>query len=320
MGVSTAPCTITISPGTDVQTTAASAGSGAVICLNAGTYMQTQTISPQSNQVIRSTNSSSPATILYTVAGGNAIAITQPNATIKDLSVGGTSANRPQYAILAYNTTGTRIYNVAVSYALIGIGINNNASDTEVRNSSVSYAGDGVGCVGCAQPSIWTNNSNNVRIVNNTILNNGAGTNGGGDGEVDCFNSLNFLLQDTHMTNSMTPYIVSCDQALLLHNTITGSREWGLDIVDTGFSSGSDYGLYDSNTISASRNGGGVLLNSKYNTFTRNAFSNNRLGPSPSGSCDGLNVRGSSFTGLHYYPDTIVNSADANNNEPACND
>ena len=55
-----------------------------------------------------------------------------------------------------------------------------------------------------------------------------------------------------------------------------------------------------------------------YSTFTSNTFQTNRQGGG-SGSCDALNVRDGVFE-IKYYPDSILNAAEYNNNESLCSD
>ncbi|HEX3896121.1 MAG TPA: right-handed parallel beta-helix repeat-containing protein [Rudaea sp.] len=314
-------CNSTIGPGTDINAAVSSASVNATICLNSGTYNQAGTISMKSGQTLKSVSAASPATInnVSGISTEDIVEVNVPSVTIRDLNITSPAVNRAGDAISIYGTNGTRIYNVAISYTMGGVAIND-STDVEINKVSVSYAGDGKACSsGCASPSLWTNDSSNVRIIAANILNNGVGP--GGDGEVSCYNSTNWLVQDSKISHVGAGglYIVSCDYALILHNTITYSSEWGLDIVNTGYSSGTDWSLFDGNTINHSGNGGGVIVNSAYDTFSSNTFSSNRQRSGASGSCDALNVR-TDYSKLQYFPNIITNDASVNNNELACSD
>jgi hypothetical protein len=82
-------------------------------------------------------------------------------------------------------------------------------------------------------------------------------------------------------------YLVNCDRAVVVGNSIAGSKEWGFDLVNTGQPSGTDYGLFAWNTISYSSNGGGVIQNSVQNTFQNNNYLYNRQGPMHRGPATG---------------------------------
>jgi parallel beta-helix repeat protein len=319
--ISNGLCDKTIVPGTDINTVVSSASTDATICLNGGTYNQTGTISMKSGQTLKSTSAASPATInnVSGVSTEDIIEITVPNVTIRDLNITSPATSRAGDAISIYGTSGARIYNVAISYTIGGVVIDGSA-DIEVNKVSVSFAGDGKACSsGCASASLWTNDSSNVRIIAANIVNNGVGP--GGDGEVSCYNSENWLVQDSKISHvgASGIYIVSCDYSLVLHNTITYASEWGLDIVNTGYPSGTDWSLFDGNTVTHSGNGGAVIVNSAYDTFSSNTFSANRQRSGGSGSCDALNVR-TDYSKLQYFPNIIASDPSFNNNEHACSD
>lgn len=295
-------CTTTLSPGTSIRSAVAAAPANAVICLDPGTHVDSE-IDLKAGQILRGTSSiNRPIIQNNNGTSSRTINVSEANVTIRDLVVTGQAGNPSGFGILVYVTSGTRIENVDSNYAIIGIGING-GTDIQVNHSKISYAGDGRACSGCAQPSMWTTDSNNVRILNTQAVNNGVGPEG--DGEIASYNTPNLLIQNTTVNGSGASglYIVNCDHAIIAGNVITGVREWGLDIVDTGYSSGSDYGLFLKNTVGGSRNGGAVLLNSVYAVFHNNSFIGDRTGPRASGSCNGINRRGNT-TGFNQSGDT----------------
>ncbi|MBK9266202.1 MAG: right-handed parallel beta-helix repeat-containing protein [Polyangiaceae bacterium] len=305
-------CTATLSPGQSVKTAVLAASVNAVICLNPGLYLDSG-IELKTGQVLRGTDTQNRP-VIRNVSGraSRTIVMSQPGATVRDLIVEGQPRNRSQYGILVYATSGSRIYNVDSNYAIIGIGVNA-GTDIDIRESKVSYAGDGRACSGCAQPSIWITDSSNVRVVNVHMLNNGIGPEG--DGELSCYNTPDLLVQGSSVTKSGAGgmYIVNCDRAILAGNVISEAQEWGLDIVNTGYTSGSDYGLFLRNNISGSRHGGVVLKNTIHAAFRENTYTNNRVGPNASGRCNGVNKRGTT-TGFSQFGDN------ANRGSVSCND
>jgi hypothetical protein len=292
----TGACDTVVMPGQSIQ--------GALntllgtVCLSAGNHVVTSQVTVYSNQTLRSENAGSLAVIKPATGGGHVFVIpSQANVTIKDLVIDGQDPVRPGFGILSAGSSNVLIENVQINRATIGVGVSQGSSNVELRSSQINYAGDGLACDGCASPSVWITDSSDVRVTKTLLKNLGVGPQG--DGELACYNTPGLVVTNTTVEGSGAAgmYIVNCDYAVVTGNDILGSREWGLDIVNTGYSSGSDYGLYSWNLIQNSRNGGGVIKDSKQATFQSNTYTNNRQGGS--GSCNGMNRRGN--TDGYYY-------------------
>ncbi|WP_139224945.1 right-handed parallel beta-helix repeat-containing protein [Dokdonella immobilis] len=300
--ISNPGCSVTVDNQSVIQQTLDSQPTGAVICISPGTKV-VSSLNPKAGQTLKSSNPSNKAILTNPGSGSGERIIASSNSgiTIRDLVVQGNTTVRPEYGILLYGTS-QKVHNVDVAYSLIGIGLNG-AVNAQIDNSSVSYAGDGVACSGCAQPSIWVNNSGDVRILSTSILNNGVGPEG--DGEIACYNTNNLLIQGSMISYSGASgvFLVACDNAQIIGNQVDHSKEWGLDIVNLSYPTGSDYGLFLENTVSYSRNGGAVLKDSQAALFKNNSYLSNRQGPSASGSCNGVNRRGNTagFYAINDY-------------------
>lgn len=233
------------------------------------------------------------------------------NTAIKDLIIEGTSSGRAEFGILVYQTSDAIIENVTINFSSIALGISQ-GSNVEMKNSRINYPGDQIACPGCAQPSIWISHSNAIRIFGSKITSNAVGPEG--DGEISCHNSPNVTIHSSSITGSGAAgiYLVNCDFARIIKNTVTGSREWGLDFVNSS-SSGSDFLIIQDNHVSGSRNGGAVLRDSKYASFIGNHWTTNRTGPRASGRCNGVNKRGNTH-GFYQVADTSSPSG------ASCND
>jgi len=302
MLASTASCDVTVAIGGNIQA-ALNSSSNYVVCLASGIHTTSSDISIGSGKQLRSANSASPATIrrISNTAGSRVVLMSAASSVVRDIVVEGTASARAEYGVLVYQTSNALIENVTVNYALIGIGINH-GSNVELRNGKINYPGDQIACSGCAQPAVWISDSNTVRVVSSNIISNGAGPEG--DGEIGCHNSPNVTVHSSTMTDTGAAgvYLVNCDYARVLSNDVIGSREWGLDFVNSP-SSGSDFILVQDNYVSGSRSGGAVLKDSKYASFTGNGWVNNRTGPGASGKCNGVNKRGNT-TGFYQVADT----------------
>ncbi|MBM7118487.1 right-handed parallel beta-helix repeat-containing protein [Archangium primigenium] len=298
-----APCGVVLSPGADIQA-ALDAGHGTV-CLQGGLYPTAASVRPHANQTLRSLSPQAPAVLRRTafLSDARVLEVLESNVTLKDLLVEGTATARPQYGVLVYRSGNVLLDNVAVSYALIGVGVNQSPGNVELRNTRVVSAGDGRACPGCAQPSVWITDSNNVRLMGGTFTNVGVGPEG--DGELACYNTPNLLVQNVTVSRSGASgmYLVNCDRAMVLSNTIQDANEWGLDLVNTGQPSGTDFSLFDGNLITRSRHGGAVLKDSLFDTFQFNTYRDNRRGPNASGRCNGVNRRGNT-TGFFQPSDS----------------
>jgi len=295
----TGACGVTVQPGSSIQ---AAINTGAsIVCLASGVHPVSSTLVPRANQTVRSADASHPASI-SPASGITVFEVTASNVTLQSLVIDGVSTARPKYGVLVYGGTNVLMQGLTINRALIGLGISQAAANVEFRDSAIAYAGDGLACSGCANPSVWINASSDVRIVHSTFANNGVGPEG--DGEVACYGSPNVVIQNSTVSNSGASgmYLVNCDHAVVIGNLVTGVKEWGLDVVDTGQPSGTDFGLFQWNTVEYSRNGGGVLQNSVYDVFTNNTWTSNRQGPNASGSCNGVNLRGTD-TGFYQVND-----------------
>lgn len=295
----TAACGTTVAAGGSIQ---AAIDSGVTtICLSQGQYPLSSALVPRTGQTIRSANASQPA-ILKPAAGVTAVSIGVPGVTVKNLSIESSPSARAEAGVAISGGSDALVDGVDIAYARMSITINA-SSNVEVRNSEIDYGGDGQACSGCANPSIWINGSSDVRIVKSALLNNATGPEG--DGELACYNTSGLVLQNSTITGSGASgvYLVNCDNAIVIGNLISHAQEWGLDIVKADQASGTDFGLFQWNQVEYSRNGGGVLKDSRYDTFTNNTYVGNRAGPNASGSCNGINLRGDT-TGFYSYNDT----------------
>lgn len=288
----TGACDVTVQPGASIQS-ALDTGVR-TICLAAGIHNVASDLLPHAGQTLRSANAASQAT-LRGAQGISTITITVAGVTVKDLIIDTPATARATWGVLVHTGSNALIENVSIYRPSIGVGVNEGASNVEVRNSQIVDAGDGQAGPGGASPSMWINNSNNVRVIKSTLKNLGIGPEG--DGELACYNTPNLLVQNSTVSSpgASGMYIVNCDQALVIGNTVENAKEWGLDIVNTGQPSGSEFGLYQWNRIQYSRNGGAVLKDSPYNSFLNNTWTQNRRGPNASGSCNGVNRRGNTY-------------------------
>ncbi len=300
------PCTVVVEKAGGIQNAMNQSASNAVICVGPGTKVVSN-LNPKAGQVLRSADLNAKAILKNPglTTGERIIESSSSGITIRDIIVEGNLSMRPEFGIVLGGVSQT-VESVDVSYALIGIGINGGVNE-QISNSTVSFAGDGVACSGCAEPSIWVNNSADVRILESSVLNNGVGPEG--DGEIACYNTNDFLARENSVSYSGAAglFVVNCDNAQLLGNQVDHSKEWGFDIVNGVFPSGSDYGLFLGNTISYSRNGGVVLKDSQAALFKNNTYLYNRQGPSASGSCNGVNLRGNN-AGFRTIGDTSTPS------------
>jgi hypothetical protein len=294
----TGACGVTVQPGGSIQ--AAINTGAAVVCLASGTHSVASQLVPRAGQTIRSADTTHPATIVP-ASGITTFLVNVAGVTIRDMIIDGVAAARPQYGVLVYGGSNTLMERLTINRAIIGLGVSASASNVEFRDSSIAYAGDGQACSGCANPSVWINASSDVRLVHSTFQNNGIGPEG--DGEVACYGSPNVVIENSTVQASGASgiYLVNCDHAVVIGNLVNGAKEWGLDIVDTNQPSGSDFGLFQWNTVEYSRNGGAVLLDSIYDVFTNNTWTSNVQGGS--GSCNGVNLRGTT-TGFFQLNDT----------------
>lgn len=297
-----AACAVTVAPGQNIQLAINAASVNATICLGAGIHPVASTIKPKAGQTLRSSSPSSQAVLRPSTE--RPLVIEAPDVTVKELGIEGTDAFRPGFGALIYGTAAKNILldKIKISKALIGLGITAGASNIELRQSEIAYAGDGQACSGCAHPSIWINDSNDVRIMKSSLINNGASPEG--DGELACYNSPGLVIHNSIINNSGAAgmYLVNCDYAVVSGNDILSAGEWGIDLVDTGQPSGTDYGLFSWNLVEGSRHGAGIVLDSLNNTFQNNTYNNNRQGPNASGSCNGINRRGNT-SGYYYIND-----------------
>lgn len=294
-------CGLVVYPGQSIQPALDSGV--ATVCLAAGTHAPADTLRMASGQTLRSYDTSQRAVIVPAAGKVGVTAQWTSGAVIRDLVIEGAPTARPTWGILAYGTRDLLVERVRVANALYSIGVSENSSNVEVRLSEVANGGDGVACSGCAHPSIWINQSSDVRITKSVISNTGNGPEG--DGELACYNTPGLVVQNSTITGSGAAgmYLVNCDRAVVIGNLVRGAREWGLDIVDADQPSGTDFGLFQWNTVENSRNGGAVLRNSLYNTFTNNTWRYNLQGGS--GSCHGVNLR-DNYTGFYQVNDVAT--------------
>lgn len=290
------PCSMRVSPGTSIGV-AVSTGL-ATICLDSGLHVTGGPISPVANQTVRSTFATQPATI-RPPAGVPAFDVRTSNVTIKNLVIDSPTSARARNGVSVTGATNLLIDDVTINYALYPVTINSSLN-VELRNSTIYHGGDGV--AGGAHPSIWVNDSYDVRVIQSSIINNGVGPEG--DGELACYNSTGLVVYNSTVSNSGAAgmYLVNCDRAVVIGNRVESAGEWGIDIVDTGQPSGTDFGLFQWNEIEGSRHGGVVMVDSVYNTFSNNHYIHNRQGPDASGSCNGVNRRGNT-TGFFQFND-----------------
>ncbi len=297
-----AACSTTVSNDQDIQAAINAAGGGATICLASGVHSVGYTIRPMSGQTIRSEGAD--RAVLSATTAQRVISLEGSAITLQNIEVTGNGSALPEFGVLASGAAANDILleNVRITKTLIGLGTTAGATNVELRSSEIAYTGDGLACAGCASPAVWINGGSDVRIIKSTITNNGASPEG--DGELACYNSSGLVVHNSTITDSGAAgmYLVNCDFAVVSGNEIVSSGEWGLDLVDTGQSSGSDYGLFSWNYIEGSRHGAGVLRNSLNNTFQANTYNNNRQGPNASGSCNGINRRGNT-SGYYYIND-----------------
>jgi hypothetical protein len=299
----TAACSVTVSTGQSIQSAINAAATNATICLGSGIHTVGSTIKPKSGQTVRSASATSPATLRASTTQ-YILSIEVPGVTIKNLRIEGSDAIRPGFGVVVSGTVASNILleGINISKALIGVGVTNGASNVELRQSEIAYAGDGLACSGCASPSIWINNSSDVRIMKSTLINNGASPEG--DGELACYNTPGLVVHNSTVKDSGAAgmYLVNCDYAVVSGNDILSAGEWGIDLVDANQPSGTDYGLFSWNLVQESRHGAGVVLDSLNNTFQNNTYNNNRQGPDAAGSCNGINRRGNT-SGYYYIND-----------------
>lgn len=292
-------CTLTVQTGQNIQAAINGASINATICIAAGIHLVGSTIRPKSGQTLRSASSSNRATLRAT-SNQNLVSVETSGVTVKWLNLEGTVSARPTFGIVGVSASDLLVDSVYITRTLIGFGATDNSSNVELRASEIAYTGDGL--KPGADPAIWINNSNNVRIMKSALLNNGNSPEG--DGELACYNTPNLVVHNTTVSNSGASgmYLVNCDYAVVSGNHIVNAGEWGLDLANTGQPSGTDYGLFSWNLIEGSRHGAGVVWNSLHNTFQSNEYIGNRIGPNASGSCNGINRRGNS-TGYYFVND-----------------
>ena len=285
--------------GHNIQSAINGAASNATVCLASGVHQVGSTIRPKSGQTLRSASSTNRATLRAT-SNQNLISVETSGVTVKLLDLEGTASARPAFAIVALSASDLLVDRVYITKTLIGFGATEDSSNIELRESEIAYTGDGMRPG--ADPAIWINNSDNVRIMKSFLVNNGNSPEG--DGELACYNTPNLVIHNTTVSNSGAAgmYLVNCDYAVVSGNHISNAGEWGLDLVNTGQPSGTDYGLFSWNLIEYSRHGAGVVWDSLHNTFQSNEYIGNRAGPNASGSCNGINRRGNT-TGYYYIND-----------------
>lgn len=282
-------CSITVAPGQSIHNVVNAGYS--TVCLDSGVHDVASTIYPRAYQTIRSTFATQPATI-RPASGISVLYIGTEGVTLKDFVIDSVATGRPVWGVLVAKTNNVLIEGVKIYRAQYSLGVTDGASNVEFRNSEIVDGGDGLACSGCAHPSIWINSASNVRVVKSVLSNNGIGPEG--DGELACYNSTDVVVQNSSIVNSGASgmYLVNCDRVVAVGNLVKGSKEWGLDIVSATEGPGTDYGFFQWNTVEYSRNGGGVLKSSHFNTFLNNTYNYNRQGPNASGSCNGINKRG----------------------------
>jgi hypothetical protein len=291
-------CDLIISPGTSIASTFGSTGKsiqiqkgGRVVCLSPGTYNETIPINiSTSGNTLKSLDINDQAIIISSAARG--IEVVTSNTIIRDLKISGINASQTVFGVLTYQAQSTKLINIEVTRALIGIGINT-SNGTEITDSKVLFAGDGI--AGRADPSVWNSGSNQTVISGSSFKNNGVGP--AGDGEVACYNSSGFEIRNSTVEDSGASaiYVVNCDGARLIGNTVLRPKEWGLDIArhvscpPGDPCSGTDNVFAEGNLVRNASRGGAVVFKSNNPTFINNIYDNNYI--QGSARCNGVNTR-----------------------------
>jgi hypothetical protein len=290
-GGSAFACDVTLNPGTDVIASAVSvASTGDEICLNSGTYLESNTIVLKQGQMLRGLGTSIQDTKII----GDALYIIQfgTDSIVKHLRVEGGAIfyppdtwTVPDVALLINYAPGATVWDVEVQ--LVKIPIHITSSDgAAVWNASISNGGGDVNWN--PDPSIWIYDSDNVEILYGSYI--GLSNGVGGDGEIACRDSNYLNISNVYVANSGAAgmYFVNCDNATVEDSYIQYGDEWGLDVVD-----GSSNFTATGNTIKFN-NWGAVIFDETDNgsgTFTNNSFIwNNTSGDV---NCQGIVVLGS---------------------------
>lgn len=283
-----APCDTIVPVGANIQSAMSTGAS--TICLGPGVHASASTLLPLAGQTLRSADPAGMATLLVGHAA-TGIDVRASGVTLKQLVITSTTGGLAQSAIVASGAANLLVDDVSIHRVYVPLAIQQSSS-VELRGVRITAPGDGVACAGCAQPSIWINQSADVRVVRSVLEGNGTGPEG--DGELACYDSADLLVQNSTIAKSGASgmYLVNCDRAVVIGNLVSSAREWGLDITQADRASGSDFGLFEWNRVEYSRNGGAVLHNSTFATFTHNQYVHNRSGPNASGECNGVNRRG----------------------------
>jgi hypothetical protein len=285
-------CTVTLSPGTNVVSSGvSSASTGATICLNTGAYSESNQIQLKQGQTLKGLGTyNTDARIESSFT--NAIVTMTDNTQIEKLFIKSTISPGNQVGIDIGYATSAVIWDVKISYVVDPIhvyasdwvGIYSVHTENNGNPNSVWY--DGL-WQQKPDPSIYIWGSSNIEILYGWYE--GSSNGPGGDGEIQCAYSTNFLIDGAHIVNTgaSNAYFNNCDNATITNAVLTDSDEWGIDVVN-----GSTNFTAINNTVINASYGGAVFEESTsgLGTFNSNTFITNNL--SHSRTCEGVNVIG----------------------------
>jgi hypothetical protein len=295
----TLACSVTLNPGNNVISSAVSAAAtNAEICLNAGNYSESNTISLKSGQRVRGIAATRAGVQVYSQAA--TVIDAAPYSVVDKFVINGVLL--PNYGVAASSDNNVLVWDMEIKSVKMPIMIDN-SDYTQVAAVDINNSGNVSNA--SADPYIWINSSDYVELLYGTYT---GRTNGpGGDGEVACYNSTNLYILGTNVMQSGAAgiYLVNCDNAVVENAVIHNGDEWGIDIVN-----GSNNFIGINNEIKWSYWGAVIFdeTNNGTGTFNNNDFILNNI--SGSVSCQGIVVFGNtgnvSLSGNYANPNPVI--------------
>ncbi|MEM1089099.1 MAG: right-handed parallel beta-helix repeat-containing protein [Pseudomonadota bacterium] len=287
-------CDVFVSPGSSIQAAINSSAPYDVVCLQPGVHNVSQTINLIAQTTIKG-NSSNKANVSVNASSslvGPVFRATSRSGSMRSHTFegftirnnGSSQSNSRASAIDLKDTEYSTITDMNLFNTWRMSVIVQDSYNVFVSNSSFKD----MGFAPQAQGAFWINQSDRVFVFDNDIT--GRNNGPGGDGGIDCYNSTNVSIFSNTSVNSgesaiyTAPNPMGCTGIAVWDNQVTGSNEWGIDLVDANGA------FVHANTVISSNFGAMVLWDSTNADVQWNTFTNNN--GSGVGTCQGLNKKG----------------------------
>ncbi|MDJ0840925.1 MAG: right-handed parallel beta-helix repeat-containing protein [Acidobacteriota bacterium] len=289
-----------VAPGQNIQSVLDSSGAYDTVILQSGDHYISQTLrlparttlkggGPNRNSVSLIAMSSLVGPVIKAVNDSTGSDRSHKILDMQIISNGTAQSSTEATGIMLWNVQYSEVNNVVIRNTWRMSISMQNSYHIYVFNSEFRDMGFGPTALG----SFWINNCDRVWIGDNVIYGMNNGTKG--DGGIDCYGStmVKIYRNDLYDTGESSIYAANagCPGIEVWGNYITGSNEWGIDLVN------SPGAFVSSNEIRNSFHGAIVLWDSPNAEVTYNVMFNNNTGGHV--SCNGLNRRGNT-SGLTF--------------------